>query len=145
MLLRLLFPSWAFFDAVTDVPLLEVRTWTPSGAPTVWMAATVAPRRGWRHILFNPEGNEHLAVQAVVDRFAVECETGIHDDVTRALVEQIAARAVRGACAVREENPPVMPRWQWRIGARPAGSSDTGAYRALFESAVQSWAGAPAP
>lgn len=130
MLLRLLFPSWAFFDAVTDVPSLEVRTWSTGSEPSAWRVAAVAPVRRLLHLLFNPEGNEQLAVQSVVDRFAVERETGIDDEVTRALVEQIAARAV---CTVHAG--PTL-QWQWRVGARSVTAGADAGYRLLYESAL---------
>lgn len=117
MLLRLLFPSWAFFDAVTDVPRLEIRLMPSSALPGEWQPALQAPPRGLRHLLLNTEGTEGLAVQAVVDRFAVECETGLVDAVTHALVERIAARAVHALIGASSASPDRAFRWQWRIVA----------------------------
>jgi hypothetical protein len=133
MLFRLLFPSWAFFDAVTDVPRLELRVRSADELKGTWVAVLRAPSRGGRHVLFNPEGNEQLALQAVVDRFAAECETGIADAVSLALVEQIAAQAVRRLAS----DQPLPLQWQWRVVAvSNAGAPGPPASRLLHESGV---------
>lgn len=147
MLLRLLFPSWAFFDAVTAVPRLEVRVMVPGAvvpdvAPGDWEPALVVSRRGLRHLLYNPEGTETLALQAIIDGLAVECEAGIEDPVTRGLVERVAARAVR---TLEAAAPDRHRRWQWQVVAvdvarrgsidGPAGQTDHEGCRVLYRSA----------
>lgn len=141
MLLRLLFPSWAFFDAVTDVPRLEVRSWRTGADGGLWRPVLVAPRRGIRHLLYNPEGTEHLALQAVVDRFAVECETGDDYTVTAALLTRMAADAAEAA----DRWPRVADgagrdawSWQWRVCTTYAQSANNSAsaFRVLYESDV---------
>lgn len=37
-----------------------------------WHPVLVAPRRGVRHLFFNPEGNLHLALQTVLERLVME-------------------------------------------------------------------------
>ncbi|GAB1343795.1 hypothetical protein [Gemmatimonas sp.] len=141
MLLRLLFPSWAFFDVVTDVPRLDVRSWRAGSESGVWRPALVAPRRGIRHLLYNPEGTEHLALQALVDRFAVECEAGDRHAVTVALLTRLAARAAaepgRGPHAAHGAASDTWS-WQWRIGAASTlrDADVTGDFRVLYESEV---------
>jgi len=141
MLLRLLFPSWAFFDAVTDVPRLEVRSWPTGVAPDVWWPVLTAPARGVGHLLYNPEGTEHLALQALVDRFAVECETGDNHTVTATLLTRLAARALEAP----DHGPHTAHRvagdtwsWQWRVGAAstPREADTVGDFRVLYESDV---------
>ena len=152
MLLRLLFPSWAFFDAVTDVPRLEIRLCPPDGAPAPWQPALRSVPRGVHHLVYNPEGTEALAVQAIVDRFAVECESGLADAVTQALVERVAARAAaQAASAMRVAatgstatgstatgSTAASVPWQWRVGAVAASRDDgqAAAYRPLYVSAL---------
>ena len=113
-LLRLLFPSWAFFDVATATPELEVRRAPPDGEAGAWQRAVrVAPRQWW-HLLWNPSGTRALAEQALVERLDVLRSRG--DDaspeglVSQALVERLAASAV----------PPEWlfgPRagWQYRV------------------------------
>jgi len=126
VLFRLLFPSWAFFDAVHDVPILEARVGTE------WRPVLHAPGRDAAAVLFHPAGTAHLALQSLVDRLAVECEHGTVDPVTHALVDALVARAVQ---AWRDVAPEPFDRWSWRVvvidGANPADP----AKRVLHESA----------
>lgn len=114
MLLRLLFPSWAFFDAVTEVPALEACVRDGAGRDA-WRAVLQAPSRSLLSLLYNPEGTTHLALQGVVDRLAVECEHGAVNDVTRDLVAAIAEGAVREWGGAGEPSRP----WAWRVVATP--------------------------
>lgn len=121
VLLRLLFPSWAFFDRVTEVPLLQARVNAPDGTLGPWRDVLHAPPRTWRSVLYHPEGTAHLALQSVVDRFAVSCLQGEPDDISRDLVAAIAERQVR-AWILPSDQP--LGTWQWRIIAVPAGHAD---------------------
>ncbi len=127
MLLRLLFPSWAFFDAVREVPVLEAQ---PGGG--AWRTVLRAPRRSMGAWLYHPAGTAHLAQQSVVDRFAMECEHGTIDPVTRALVGAMVERAVRGwrdATAVDDGE------CRWRVVAIDAMDSAASTRRVLYDSA----------
>jgi hypothetical protein len=121
VLLRLLFPTWAFFDRVTEVPLLQARVTAHDGTPGPWRDVMQAPPRTWRSALYHPEGTAHLALQGAVDRLAVSCHQGEPDDVSRDLVAAIAERQVR-AWIAQGDQP--MDRWQWRIIAVPADPGD---------------------
>lgn len=126
MLLRLLFPSWAFFDTVAAVPVLEVRV-LQGGTWSAWHGVLQAPPRTLRSVLYNPEGTMHLALQQVIDRFAVEHEHEAPDAVTRDMVESIAERAARAAIGAGNA-------WSWRVRMEMPGT-DT-ASRVLFTSAT---------
>jgi hypothetical protein len=121
MLWRLLFPSWAFFDAITDVPRLEIRGLTDDGIAGPWRSALEAPaRRGW-NVVYHPRGTAHLAMQAVVDRLAVEQESGQPDDTTVALVAAVAAWNLSLQMHTHADGADVAhARWQWRIVAADA-------------------------
>lgn len=126
MLLRLLFPSWAFFDRVTDIPTLEIRRGSTEDGRAPWTSALSAPARSLRHVVYNPEGTAHLLLQSAVDRFAVDAEQGRIDPVTRDIVAAIAERAVA---------PGPSSRWQWRVVA--AGDDVDTWHRVLYESVEQ--------
>ncbi len=67
-LLRTLVPSWRFFETAGWLPALSMRfegEWD-------WHPVLVPPRRGLRHLFFNPEGNLHLALQTVLERLVME-------------------------------------------------------------------------
>lgn len=121
-LLRLIFPSWAFFDVAMAPPVLEVRVFSATGEAGPWRAAVQAPRRRWWHLVFNPSGTRALAWQTVVERWCDEHvgtppnqAAAPGGDVTSTLLEHLAEGAARqlGAGA----------GWQWRIvvteGAAP--------------------------
>lgn len=127
MLLRLLFPSWAFFDAVREVPVLEARL--GEGA---WRTVLRAPRRGMGALLYHPAGTSHLALQSVVDRFALECEHGTIDPVTKALVGAMVERAVRGW---RDAATVDDGECRWRVVAISGMDSSASTMRVLHESA----------
>jgi hypothetical protein len=66
-LLRVLFPSFRFFDDVAPLPTLYVRT-GDGAALGPWQPALQAPPRRLRHALWNPEGNLHLAHGSLLER-----------------------------------------------------------------------------
>jgi len=121
VLLRLLFPSWAFFDRVTEVPLLQARVTAHDGTRGPWRDVLQVPPRTWRSVLYHPEGTAHLALQSAVDRLAVSSLQGEPDDISRDLVAAIAEQQVRAWIASGDQS---MDRWQWRIIAAPAGHPD---------------------
>ncbi len=128
VLLRLLFPSWAFFDRVTEVARLELRTLDHRGAFTPWCSALVPPTRSLLALVYHPRGTAHLAQQSAVERFSVGVEEQTFDQVAHDIVEAIAWRAV--SVATSGATP-----WQWRVVAVDhAVQSDV---RVIFESAVQ--------
>lgn len=128
MLLRLLFPSWAFFDTVTDVPVLEARLGN-GGRAGRWRSVLQAPARSHLAIVYNPEGTAHLALQGVVDRFAAECEQAIVDTVTRDHVAAIAESTVHEWMDAGEPSA----TWAWRVVAITPNEC-AAAPRVLYES-----------
>jgi hypothetical protein len=129
VLLRLLFPSWAFFDRVTEVARLELRTLEHGGVFTPWRSALIPPSRRLLALVYHPQGTAHLAQQSAVERFAVGVDAQVFDQVAHDIVAAIAGRAVSVAT-------PGSTPWQWRVVAVDhAAPSDV---RVVFESTVQS-------
>lgn len=126
VLLRLLFPSWAFFDRVTEVPRLELQTFDERGVPSPWRAVLTAPPRTPLALVFHPHGTAHLAQQSAVERFAVGADRQEIDAVAHDVVAAIARRAL---------SPATATSWRWRVVA--VDHSALSVPRVLFESDVQ--------
>lgn len=68
MLLRVLFPSWRFFEELTEIPYLELR-WARGGESLgSWQPALRRPSRRWSALLLNPEVNLALAEQSLLQQ-----------------------------------------------------------------------------
>lgn len=122
-LLRLLFPSWAFFDEAVIPPTLEVRRTSMNGADEPWVSAVRAPRRRWWHVAFNPEGTRALAAQTLVERLYLAEVNGEADSddarLLRTLVGNVTESALVDGAAHRGGAASAM-HWEWRIVIRDA-------------------------
>ncbi|MES2769488.1 MAG: hypothetical protein V4596_10120 [Bdellovibrionota bacterium] len=65
--IRVLIPTWRFFDRLGRVPELFYRL-KVSGKFGPWLPALEKPTRKFYHLFLNPEGNLHLAYNTLVDR-----------------------------------------------------------------------------
>ena len=66
---RVLFPSWRFFDDVQATPALLVRVIEGDGPPAGWQPILSPPTRSWPRALFwNPAGNLQLAEHGLLER-----------------------------------------------------------------------------
>jgi hypothetical protein len=70
--LRLLFPSWRFFEAEDVAYLLELRVKTPHGEAPTFVPAIPAAERGVRALLYAPQHNLRLACHDLVERWVDE-------------------------------------------------------------------------
>jgi hypothetical protein len=71
-LLRVLVPSWRFFDDIQTVPALLVRTATRDGEFGTWQALLPPAVRHWSFPVFNPEGNLRLAEHSLLERLLMD-------------------------------------------------------------------------
>lgn len=71
-LLRVLVPSWRFFEAEDARFLLEVRTWREGETPSAFLPAVPAAARGTWSWLFSPEHNLRLFCHDLIERFVFE-------------------------------------------------------------------------
>lgn len=60
-ILRVLIPTWRFFDETGSVANLYCKT------KTTWVLVLKKPSRGLLNLFFNPEGNLYLAQQSLVE------------------------------------------------------------------------------
>lgn len=71
-LVKILIPSWRFFDRPSDLAFLYVRTQTKDGIWSAWRPCLNPPLTKITNLFLNPMGNLYLACQSLVNRFAEE-------------------------------------------------------------------------
>ncbi|MEP7380176.1 MAG: hypothetical protein ABI910_00745 [Gemmatimonadota bacterium] len=71
-IVRVLFPSWRFFDDVQTSPALLVRVAPGGEAFGAWRMLLVPTHRSWTTIVWNPAGNLRLAEHALLDRLLAD-------------------------------------------------------------------------
>lgn len=108
-LVRVLVPSWRFFDDLQVTPTLLVRVARDGEAFGEWAPVLSPPRRSILHLVWNPEGNLLLAQQSLLERLLMDVgewdergATGPETLVSYQLVlnlvrAALAADGVRGA------------------------------------------------
>ena len=88
-LLRVLVPSWRFFEAEDARFLLEVRTWREGEAPSAFLPAVPAAARGAWSWLFSPEHNLRLFCHDLIERLVFELAE--HGPLSESEVEKLAS------------------------------------------------------
>lgn len=68
--LRILFPTWKFFNRLGTVPELLYRM----NGQVEWTPAFVKPNRTFFNLFLNPEGNLYLAKQSLVERLLYDSQ-----------------------------------------------------------------------
>ena len=71
-MLRVLVPSWRFFDAIGDATELVARIAEPNGDFGPWRPIIAHRARSWTHLVWNPDGNVALAQHGLVERLDAE-------------------------------------------------------------------------
>lgn len=84
-LLRVMFPSWKFFEEVAAVPVLFYRLETEPNKFNQWQEIPQRPKRRALSLLFNPELNYYLACQSLFQQL----ESDIGDLQLESQVEQL--------------------------------------------------------
>lgn len=118
--LRVLFPSWKFFEEVGSALSLEYRIHGPNGEVGEWTETLHRPAPHCYSFLFNPEGNLFLAAQSLLQR--LEEEIGSSDPQAGGAIEhttsfQLVKRLV--SFQIRERTGECS-RFQFRIGRTEA-------------------------
>ncbi len=67
MFMRLLIPSWRFFDITGTIPGLYVRVLGSKDFPDQWIDILHPPDLHWHSLLFNPLGNLHHTLCNTLD------------------------------------------------------------------------------
>ena len=87
-LLRVLVPSWRFFEAEDARFLLEVRTWRNGEAPSPFLPAVPVARGTWSW-LFSPEHNLRLFCHDLFERFVFDLAE--HGPLAQSELEKLAS------------------------------------------------------
>lgn len=95
-MVRVLVPSWRFFDTVGEHPRLLARTVDDSG-DGVWHALLAPPRRAWWNVAWHPEGNLSLARHSLLDRLLADVARAPDDDPTAFVSYRLVLDQVRWA------------------------------------------------
>lgn len=141
-LLRLCFPSWAFFELPSAPPTLEIRPCPDGNAPGAWVSALRVPPRHWWQTLIHPDGTRILASQALVEGLALQLLKGEYataqpigseaivaeSSVSLALVSHVAEWAIAAGVRTSED-----AGWQFRVVRHDAARPTV-----LYESSVLS-------
>ena len=126
-LLKLLFPSWEFFDDATLPPTLQCRRFPFQGEPGGWIDVVQPPPRRWWNLLFNAKGTETLAAQTLVERWYTELtELEEHDPTYQQTLALVTALAEHAVAHHHADEP-----WQLRLIVR---ASDTNTVDVAYQS-----------
>lgn len=71
-LVRVLVPSWRFFDDLQVTPTLLVRVARDGETFGEWAPVLAPPRRSLIHLVWNPAGNLLLAQQSLLERLLMD-------------------------------------------------------------------------
>lgn len=126
-LVRVLIPSWRFFDDISESPLLLARVATPSAPFGPWFPVLHPPRRALRDLLWNPGGNLALVCNALVDHLVSDLADFDESGAIRAeeLVSyQLVLNLVRSTLAARSQ-PATGIRLQFKLAERASTTTST--------------------
>ena len=80
-LMRALFPSWRFFEEITDIPKLFYRIENSPGQYDPWKPCLWRPTRSLSALLLNAEGNLMFAFGGVVQHLMQDLESVAPEDL----------------------------------------------------------------
>lgn len=126
-LVRVLIPSWRFFDDISESPLLLARVANPAAPFGPWLPVLHPPRRALRDVLWNPGGNLALACNALVEHLVDDLADFDESGAIRAeeLVSyQLVLNLVRSTLAARSQ-PATGIRLQFKLAERASTTTST--------------------
>lgn len=133
-LVRVLIPSWRFFDDISESPLLLARVANPDAPFGPWLPVLHPPRRALRDVLWNPGGNLALACNALVEHLVADLadfdESGADFDESGAIRAeelvsyQLVLNLVRSTLAARSQ-PATGIRLQFKLAERASTTTST--------------------
>jgi hypothetical protein len=84
-MVRVLVPSWRFFDTVGEHPQLLARSVGADGTGGPWRPVLEPPTRSWWNVAWHPQGNLSLARHSLLDRLLADV-AGDPDEPVSSLV-----------------------------------------------------------
>jgi hypothetical protein len=123
--LRVLLPSWRFFEAEDARYSLEARILREGEAPSPFLPAVPSVRRAALACLFSPEHNLRLFCHDLIERWVLElAERGpIAEHEVEALASYAPVRTLAGYFVREEHGAPNRAHYQLRLLAHDADDS----------------------
>ena len=125
-MLRVLVPSWRFFDDLHESPALLARVAPPGADFGPWRPILIPPARGLASLFFNPAGNLLLAHHSLLERLLADVsawddtrEPGPESLVTYQLVLNL----VRATIAA-DGGPQLGTRCQFKLVECPSATTN---------------------
>jgi hypothetical protein len=130
-LLRILIPSWRFFEDLGDVPELLYRTKDSSGLFSPWLPCLKKPKRGIGSLFLNAKGNLFLASQSLLDQTIhhindCKSETDFSETTSYQMILQLVAQTISSQKMTGIET------FQFKIHISGNRLSDSTTYEALI-------------
>ncbi len=125
-LIRVLVPSWRFFDDLQVAPALLVRGARAGGEFGAWEPLLAPAPRRLRHLAWNPEGNLVLAQHALLERLVLDVGEWDGDSaaVTSFVSYELVLNLVTSAMA-RDARFAGVARCQFKlVDQRPGAGED---------------------
>lgn len=135
-LIKILIPSWRFFDRAGDISKLYYRL--PYNKNSQWQLCLLPPKiRPW-HLFINPEGNLYLASQSAVDRLLTEMSEDKKGEMTAEFIEHRTSFTIVNNLVkhqLKSQGLEASTRYQFMIEVEPENNSEK--YQALISSEYQ--------
>jgi hypothetical protein len=96
-MVRVLVPSWRFFDTVGEHPQLWARAVPADAPPGPWRALLGPPARAWWNVAWHPQGNLSLARHSLLDRLLADLARDPDADPTALVSYRLVLDQVRFA------------------------------------------------
>ena len=105
-MVRVLVPSWRFFDTVGEHPQLLARSVGAEGEAGPWRPVLPPPTRAWWNVAWHPQGNLSLARHSLLDRLLADVardpdEPPVDLVTYRLVLDQVRFAAPVGAAALQ--------------------------------------------
>ncbi len=99
-LLRIALPSWRFFEALGDVPVLRYRSGHDEASLGEWQPALQPLPRSLRRLVLNADGNLALACESLLQQLLADLSE-LDESQANALEEAVSYRLTRNLVETR--------------------------------------------
>ena len=122
-LLRVLLPSWRFFDAIASMPRVLVRSGPAPDSLGEWRQLLAPPQRSWANLVWHPAGNLSLAQHSLLERLLTDiAELADGAEPADTVSYQLARNLVRAG--LRDAGVAPGTAYQWKVADTDAMTGD---------------------
>ena len=118
-LLRVFFPSWRFFEAVTPIPKISYRLIQANQFKPEWQDLPVHSKpRLWRQLWHNPQGNLYLHYQSRVEQLINDIATRSEEQSARDVTQSGSYQIIRSYIEeeLQQYHPEGFQDFEFKIG-----------------------------